>query len=524
MSYVWGDPKPSHTVTVNGYNVAVTQNLVQSLHRLRRVDEPFKVWVDALCINQADVHERNIQVQRIGRIFGNASKVMVFLGAEAEESPEAIKLLVLISQFALGDHEKVEALLMDEALTKSWQALFRLFRRPWWNRAWIVQEYAVAKNVVFLCGTEELDGKVFAQALENLIDYRFRAIVPRKHEYLIRHVASTPIHHLWSTRCRCEATTLQNDLHALEILYKFRGSQCSDPRDKVFSIFSLAKQDSLPAPDYTKATAQVFKEVVKAAIQTSGTLEILTHHNQSKISELNLPTWCPDWTILRGKRILLCPNGYNTAGKFTRANVEFLDDSLALRGVDLDRIKYLRVIQSNKLNSKTYIHHELDEFVRLACQAPFPESDTGHRLDTIYRTFVADRIWPGGARQKAVILGEGQGLKFWDAWSKQLADDALLNHNENAKHYAEALYSALCGRSLLLTESGRVGLVDGSSQVGDQIYVFSGGQVLFCIRSDAALGRQRHKLVGECYIHGLMDGEAVNGIVDEESLERVILV
>ncbi|KAL8847637.1 MAG: hypothetical protein Q9221_007325 [Calogaya cf. arnoldii] len=434
----------------------------------------------------------------MGAIYENASRAIVFLGIEAEHSADAMSLLVLISRLAQEDHDGLEALLKDDTLATSWQALQRLFRRPWWGRAWIIQEYTVARDVVFVCGMEEVDGSLFARALENLVDYRFKAIVPQQHEYLIRHVASTPIHHLWSTRCSYQDITRPHDLHAVDILYKFRGSQCYDARDKLFSIFSLIKHDSLLAPDYTKSTAHVYKAVVKEAIQTSGTLDMLTHHNQSVVSKLNLPTWCPDWTIMRGKRILLWPNGYNAAGSLNRTKVDFSNDSLTLRGVELDQIKYLKLFESDDFKSKPYIHHELHKFAQLACQAPYPESSVEHRLDAIHRTLVAARIRPGGPQREAVALRAGQARHLWHAWSEQ-PDEAKLSkqYDQCAKHYAEGLYSALCGRSVLLTDSGHVGLVDGSAQIGDRIYVFSGGQVPFCIRSSIQSGGQRYKLVGE---------------------------
>ena len=308
LSYVWGDPMPSHTVIVDSHQISVTPNLAQNLQHLRYATKSRRFWIDALCIDQTDAQERGLQVQRMGAIYEHASRAVVFLGIEADRSAEAINLLILISQLTLGDHGGIDALLSNDTLATSWKALQRLIQRPWWSRAWIVQAYATASEVVFVCGIEEVDGRVFARALENLVDYRFKSAVPRQHERLIRNVASTSIHHLWSTRCKFQDIQSRSSLHALGVLYKFRGSQCVDPRDKVSSIFGLVKQDSLLTPDYTKSTAQVYKAVVKAAIHSSGTLEILAHHNLSKASKLDLPTWCPDWTIRRGTRILLWPN------------------------------------------------------------------------------------------------------------------------------------------------------------------------------------------------------------------------
>ncbi|KAK8070441.1 hypothetical protein PG997_010644 [Apiospora hydei] len=83
---------------------------------------------------------------------------------------------------------------------ESWQALLRLVQRPWWMRAWVVQEYAVARKVTFVCGLSELPNEDFGKALEVLIDYKFNGSLRPDHHRLVRHIATTPIHHLWSTR------------------------------------------------------------------------------------------------------------------------------------------------------------------------------------------------------------------------------------------------------------------------------------------------------------------------------------
>lgn len=157
----------------------------------------------------------------------------------------------------------------------------------------------------------------------------------KEHGHLIRHVAKNPIHHLWSTRCIYQDPIRRNSLHALKVLYKFRGLQCSDARDKVYSIWGLINQDPLLAPDYSKSTMEVYQSVVRAAIESSGNLEVLTHHNRSMESLLKFPTWCSDWTIMRGKRILLWPNGYCACGKFKRACAELANDAPVLRGVEI---------------------------------------------------------------------------------------------------------------------------------------------------------------------------------------------
>jgi hypothetical protein len=77
LSYTWGAPVSTHTIQVNGHSVPVRQNLYTALQYLRDENEPQVFWIDALCINQEDVPERNQQVQIMGQIYKGAAETVV---------------------------------------------------------------------------------------------------------------------------------------------------------------------------------------------------------------------------------------------------------------------------------------------------------------------------------------------------------------------------------------------------------------------------------------------------------------
>lgn len=85
-------------------------------------------------------------------------------------------------------------------------------------------------------------------------------------------------------------------------------------------------------------------------------------------------------------------------------------------------------------------------------------------------------------------------------------------------------------RSICFTERGFIGLVPENAAVGDKVYLFLGGQVLYTLRpvkSDSlADGRcATFRFVGETYLHGLMDGEAMTWVErGQASVEEVLLV
>jgi hypothetical protein len=55
------------------------------------------------------------------------------------------------------------------------------------------------------------------------------------------------------------------------------------------------------------------------------------------------------------------------------------------------------------------------------------------------------------------------------------------------------------------------------AEAGDQIYVLNGGAVPFVLRKGKRLLNGR-RLVGECYIHGLMNGEAIQSEYEERDV------
>jgi hypothetical protein len=181
LSYVWGDAAVTEKVLTNGASTAVTTNLAAALRALRTCrskDEgnpvqelPVFFWVDAICINQQDVPERNSQVRLMRDIYRSAAKVVSWLGPEADGSTEAISILQLIafelSHLAEGDDQfewvqRYPHLVEDSFHTKqaSQKATARFgnievfWTRDYWRRTWIFQEIVLARDLLIMCGEE----------------------------------------------------------------------------------------------------------------------------------------------------------------------------------------------------------------------------------------------------------------------------------------------------------------------------------------------------------------------------------
>ncbi|TVY83624.1 Heterokaryon incompatibility protein 6 OR allele [Lachnellula suecica] len=97
LSYTWGDGKAVHTISLDGTCFGVTSNLHDFLSRFRWTRGPRYIWIDAICINQNDNHEKGTQIQMMGDIYHRAWNVVVWLG-EAADAVEAIHLVRSLAQ------------------------------------------------------------------------------------------------------------------------------------------------------------------------------------------------------------------------------------------------------------------------------------------------------------------------------------------------------------------------------------------------------------------------------------------
>ena len=98
LSYAWGEGTPTTTLRLEDLELDITSNLNAALCAVRRPDQALLLWVDAICINQHDLEERNHQVKLMRQIYTQASTVNIWLGDETLGSPTALGLLKKIAQ------------------------------------------------------------------------------------------------------------------------------------------------------------------------------------------------------------------------------------------------------------------------------------------------------------------------------------------------------------------------------------------------------------------------------------------
>ena len=301
LSYTWGpttNPVTAHVVdssdcTLPQPHIQIRANLACALQHLRYHDRPRTLWVDALCINQDDVDERNAQVKRIGAIYSLAQRVVVWLGPEAEDSDLAISSLVYfgaqVEYFTdenLGDSpgatepqwwRPAYQLPYDQ---QTWSSLIALFRRPWFSRVWVLQEALLAnQEAVVHCGRTSCPWAVLRKII---------LILPGKYG-VPRELASLIDSHRIALLGGAKRSFARLMLWA-----SYR--QCTNPRDKVYGVLNLVS----PAiskkidPQYATPVSQVYITTFLAFLDHVKRLELLGQCNIAHRST-ELPSWVPNW-------------------------------------------------------------------------------------------------------------------------------------------------------------------------------------------------------------------------------------
>ncbi|KAF2434246.1 HET-domain-containing protein [Tothia fuscella] len=312
LSYVWGDENVTRTIILNDQEVQVTANLAQALQAFRddeEFDHRFKLWVDALCINQKDLKERARQIRKMRNIYGSAWTVVAWLGDESDESSCALQLLRDFAAVSEADRGKEveEALKTDLDLFGKcgWLALEKFMRRSYWRRMWVIQELVLGASATWIrCGSSLIDWSTFHIGIAFLQEHMWHI----KDEILSMIIRDQGL----KRRDGWQTTSLHLVYHDLSVssvreetggerlrfgrlLDLADAAECKDPRDKVYAIVGLFPPSVAQQlrPDYNLPIPRVYASTARKFIELQNTLDPIREGNPWGPS--SCPSWAADW-------------------------------------------------------------------------------------------------------------------------------------------------------------------------------------------------------------------------------------
>ena len=524
LSYAWGSSENPTSVWVNGIpnkSIPVTQNLEEALQHLRWKKKPRTLWIDALCIDQRNIEERAQQVAIMGRIYAKANGVIAWIGPESGNSTIAFDCLATIndnvelnddlamtSRTRDGTWASAEAALPyteDQML-----ALSDLLHRLYFDRLWVWQEIRLGyDHATLLCGYRTLPWYQFGIAMRvlHLKSHPPTSVVTGLDERLEQLVVV------------CIRYSTRSLLDAMNVARAF---QCSDPRDKIYSVTNMARTADLsimPAYDYSKAVEEAYIDFTRKYISTKRDLQILLYAAR-RDTGLSLSSWVTDWTV---------PNfNFITGSYCADARVKMVldnidDNAISVKGKSVTRIRACEHFHPQPMQtyatSITNAMSVIKDFARRALsRAVVTEQqleDVSELSRVLFANQFSERCSPAPnilrcqAQQCEKLLMMALGHDVHDA----LCTDTLVK-------LLKYLLRRVPPTTIFVTEEGKLGLGPLGMQVGDTINILFGCKTSMVLRKDL---NESYKVIGPVYYDGIMDGEAILGSLPEhfESVEVV---
>ncbi|KAF2491223.1 HET-domain-containing protein, partial [Lophium mytilinum] len=273
LSYVWGSPEGKLPIMIGGCAFDVTVNLHAALLRMRNHAMERVLWVDAICIDQDNLKEKEDQIQFMAEIFGQARQVVVWLGEAAEDSDLALEQIR--SGDSLDDDGGSVDPLNDDPMQ---QAILALLERPWFRRIWILQEVAAARHILVMCGAAEIDGHGFClgvDLLEGIFGTRadLHSLI-RSVTYLMKGAIFRPV--------MSKASSTSRAICPLgELMDMYHSHEATKRHDKVYALLGMSSDDHSKAnlsPNYGVPWEDLLQRLVKFLLP--GTISVETWGDQ----------------------------------------------------------------------------------------------------------------------------------------------------------------------------------------------------------------------------------------------------
>ncbi|TGO19830.1 hypothetical protein BTUL_0002g00750 [Botrytis tulipae] len=252
VSYTWGNEADQQPIVIDDRSFLVTKNLYKALICLQQQSvTEYVFWVDAICINQDDIAERNRQLTIMPYIYERAKLVVIWLRNDELISPPIWPDPEKISPFEMSGHTQQY---------KDQRSLFNYLMivcsNEYWKRLWIIQEIGKARKLTIFFGQELIDWQRFLETIT--LDWPYPAWITQGTMEEDALSQTIPWSLYYQLRNKYDgAHKLQN------LMATHRQALCKEPRDKVYGLVGLATDCYAGFPmDYRKTLYEVWKDTV----------------------------------------------------------------------------------------------------------------------------------------------------------------------------------------------------------------------------------------------------------------------
>jgi hypothetical protein len=562
LSYVWGDATDRLPIYVDGTLFSATKNLKIALQYIRKADRDQVMWVDAVCINQNDIDERNNSVSLMGELYSDADHVIIWLG-EADDTTEELARVVQEPGIPTApdpeDHD-FDRLSMQHTvrIARLFILCFIVALRPWWRRVWTVQECILPRNdPSFQCGLQtfscsrffELYSKLIgsytgiAQSIEfaeipsvqDVLQYGERLRKDANQRSLGRNISKVTI--LDEIRCEFKVTSSISPIYCLLVS---KARQATRPHDYLYGVLGLANASERMQVkiDYGRSHWAVYRDFFRSCFDTTKILELRFFAMASFHASSNeLPSWVPDLTSQSDMEeytslALSSKKGFGSLKVLPSDD----EDILMLQGLFLDVVDEVHAMKTAE--TETWWRHVLER-AQLALEArhnldrqeSLCDRPPQELLNASNRTHISQLFLGSADVESENFLTTSQVEQHWDLLAEHQYAGKVFDNEEYKTSRAElggislrafmlhlTFQTALVceGRNLMFSRAGLSGICVPHAQPGDEIVCLYGFHILFILRPMHG----HYRIIGAVHVPGLMDWSVLSRFLEEGKLHE----
>jgi hypothetical protein len=563
LSYCWSEGTGAKCgVVCNGLQIDISEPLSEALQHIRHPRLLRVIWADALCINQGDNGERSQQVSIMHSVYGNAFRTLVWLGTSCTGTTKALNLICDVvnawdethpAEFSVFDpesdttetHKSTEPCpqdIPDLAFTLS-----GVFSRKWFQRRWVIQEVILAQSVQLVIGYHTISW-YWVGLGSALFRTQYTHLINSSESFSELSRNTMNAYFMFRLSRQCDFPSVK--LSLLQLFRLTASFETSEPLDTVFALRGLAEcVEGIDAIrrlkiDYALREAELLKLVAELLIEEGRKgkrpLNFLSDAGmnqgrprlQRPIPGCNI-SWIPRWT--RNVRSLLEPwdlhGGFNASHglEFNRCNPSD-PIHLAVEGISVSTVLWRGgnlYNSAHEQSSWSVLNGSATEDILFllkskACVPAASEtvdhSFTPTVLEAFSRVLTAGRDVHGRREtDPSKALGPFAASLCFDFWEegfsaeRQVLDD--LARGAHPASFTQIAETVGLNRSLFVTIGGHLGIGPVEMLAGDEVYVLAGSGMPFVLRKEVTESNGiLYRLVGECFVDGIMGGEAVNAM------------
>ncbi|KAF5660855.1 het domain-containing protein [Fusarium heterosporum] len=244
---MWGNGQDECSIALNGVSFKIRQNLWDALYYLRKHTTGTWYWIDAICINQKDVLERNQQVRMMHHIYFRAQTVVAWLGKRYDTYDATVSKLEQLSHCrpSSGGVQSQTASKLpqpDMLSTQEGKLAEELHRDSYWNRLGIIEEIGQAQRIQVCFGSAAA------------VDWDQFTLFIQQHP---------GVHNGLERLAQQRVNKHNGSATLLKLLQTNRNAECQDRKDKIYGLVGLASDARNFKIDYNKSLFQIWTDVME---------------------------------------------------------------------------------------------------------------------------------------------------------------------------------------------------------------------------------------------------------------------